>query len=247
MIRIAIVGATSAIATEVARQYSVSTETEFVLIGRNSKLLDTLLQDLKVRGASSGSLALCTELDNPRSIQETVQKAIAGGTPEIVLVAQGSLPDQLECEQDSVKASQELYLNGISPVLWAEAFVAPMLEATGGVIAVIGSVAGDRGRKSNYVYGSAKSMIDAYLKGMQHRLAGSNVTPLLIKPGPVLTPMTAHLQGQIRGLASTSEVARDIRGAISKNKRVIYTPQKWLIIMAIIRAIPSFVFNKLNL
>jgi short-subunit dehydrogenase len=115
-----------------------------------------------------------------------------------------------------------------------------------GTVAVIGSVAGDRGRKSNYVYGAAKGLVDRYLQGLRHRFAGSGVKIAVIKPGPTDTPMTAHLKGSTK-LASVEAVARDIVDALARGKEVVYVPGKWRVIMLIIRHLPGFVFNKMNI
>jgi short-subunit dehydrogenase len=115
------------------------------------------------------------------------------------------------------------------------------------VIGIIGSVAGDRGRKSNYSYGAAKAFIETYSRGLQHRLVGTGAQVLLIKPGPVNTPMTAHLQGKLKSMASTESVAIEIDRAISSRKPTLYTPRKWAFIMFVIRSIPAAIFNKLNL
>jgi decaprenylphospho-beta-D-erythro-pentofuranosid-2-ulose 2-reductase len=115
-----------------------------------------------------------------------------------------------------------------------------------GTIAVISSVAGDRGRKSNYVYGSAKGGLTIFLQGLRNALSGSGVHVLTIKPGFVDTPMTNDFT---KGLlwAKPEKVAKDIKRAIDKKKNIIYTPWFWRWIMLIIRLIPESVFKKMNL
>ena len=140
-----------------------------------------------------------------------------------------------------------LTVNGISPVLFAEAFAGPMQKANHGTLAIIGSVAGDRGRKSNYVYGAAKGLVARYAQGLQHRLAGTGVKVVLIKPGPTNTPMTAHLKQQGARLANVEDVARLIVKGINQGKPVVYAPGKWALIMMIIRNLPDIVFNKLDI
>jgi hypothetical protein len=122
-----------------------------------------------------------------------------------------------------------------------------MQQAGGGTLALIGSVAGDRGRKSNYTYGAAKGMVARYVQGLQHRLAATNVKVVLIKPGPTETPMTAKLSSQGLSMAAVEEVARIIVSGIDAGKPVIYAPAKWGLIMMIIRHLPRFVFNKMNI
>ena len=115
-----------------------------------------------------------------------------------------------------------------------------------GTIAVIGSVAGDRGRKSNYVYGAAKGLVDRYLQGLQHRLALTPVRVVRIKPGPTDTPMTADLKAQGRRMASVEQVAQDIVRGVARGQEVVYTPGIWRWIMLVVRHIPSRVFRHLN-
>ncbi|MEN6584585.1 MAG: SDR family NAD(P)-dependent oxidoreductase, partial [Sulfuricella sp.] len=135
----------------------------------------------------------------------------------------------------------------ISPVLYAEAFAKHMAKAGHGALALIGSVAGDRGRKSNYVYGAAKGMVTRYAQGLQHRFAGTDVKIVLIKPGPTDTPMTAHLKNRGAKLAPVEDVAKKIVGAVERGQAVAYAPGKWGFIMWVIRHIPAVIFNKSNL
>ena len=163
------------------------------------------------------------------------------------MIAHGSLPNQLECQESINKTKDKLLINGISPVLFAEAFVGKMQKADGGTLAIIGSVAGDRGRKSNYVYGAAKGLVTRYVQGLQHRLANTKVKVVLIKPGPTDTPMTAHLKQKDTKLASVDRVAREIVRGIEKGRRVVYTPKIWWVIMMVIRHLPYFIFRKLDI
>ena len=167
--------------------------------------------------------------------------------PDIVLIAHGSLPDQQACQQDLELCDDALAVNGVSPALFAEAFAGPMQQANRGTVAIIGSVAGDRGRKSNYVYGAAKGLVTRYAQGLQHRLAGTNVKVVLIKPGPTDTPMTAQLKGKGAKLASVGDVARMIVKGIAQGKPDVYAPGKWALIMMVIRHLPRFVFNKMDI
>lgn len=171
--------------------------------------------------------------------------ALSGGA-DLVLIAHGVLPDQPACEQDLAACRAALEVNALSPVLFAEAFARCMAVRGRGTLAVIGSVAGDRGRKSNYVYGAAKGMVDRYLQGLRHRFAGSGVKVAIIKPGPTDMPMTAHLKGST-SLAPVDEVARVIVDGLERGREVIYAPGKWRVIMLVIRHLPGFVFNKMNI
>jgi short-subunit dehydrogenase len=121
-----------------------------------------------------------------------------------------------------------------------------MAKLNQGSIAIIGSVAGDRGRKSNYVYGAAKGLVTRYAQGLQHRFAGTRVSVTLIKPGPTNTPMTAAMKGSEK-FASPEDVATTIISGIDSKKAVVYAPAKWQIIMMVIQHLPSFIFNKMNI
>jgi short-subunit dehydrogenase len=138
-------------------------------------------------------------------------------------------------------------VNGVSPVLFAEAFAKHMEILNHGSLAIIGSVAGDRGRKSNYVYGSAKGLVTRYAQGLQHRLANSNVRVSLIKPGPTDTPMTSHLKSMGTKLSTVTEVAQCIVKGVEKGESVIYAPKKWALIMMVIRHLPRLIFNRMDI
>ena len=122
-----------------------------------------------------------------------------------------------------------------------------MVRAGHGTLGVIGSVAGDRGRKSNYVYGAGKGLVARYAQGLQHRLAGTGVTVTLIKPGPTRTPMTAHLGDSGPSLADVAKVAATIVSGMEKRRNVVYAPRRWWVIMMIIRHLPRFIFNKMDI
>jgi short-subunit dehydrogenase len=184
---------------------------------------------------------------DPLSIQGTVDAIVRQGAPDIVLIAQGTLPDQAECQTDLTLCRDTLEINGLSPVLFAEAFIQPMEQANHGTLAIIGSVAGDRGRKSNYVYGSAKGLVSRYAEGLQHRLAKSKVKVVLIKPGPTDTPMTAAFEAKGMKMAPVEEVARGIVAAVDKGKAIAYVPGKWWFIMRVIQHLPAIIFNRLDI
>ncbi len=242
--RIVIIGATSAIAEQCARLW-VRAAVDIILIGRDLVRVSRVAADLRVRSPQSSVTAHEVNFFDPVSITALAQKLAAEKAIDIVLIAHGNLPDQKECEQNITQAREALEINGVSPVLFAEAFAQQMEQVGRGTIAVIGSVAGDRGRKTNYVYGAAKGMVERYVQGMQHRFAHSKITIVLIKPGPTATPMTAHLPQ--RGMASAEAVASRIITAIDAGTPVAYVPAKWAIIMMVIRHLPRSIFNKLNI
>jgi short-subunit dehydrogenase len=184
---------------------------------------------------------------DPGEIERTVKDIYTRGMVDIVLIAHGSLPDQLVCQTDLSLCKDALEINGVSPVLFAEIFASFMEKANFGTIALIGSVAGDRGRKSNYVYGAAKSMVARYAQGLQHRLAKTEVKVVLIKPGPTDTPMTAHLKKRGAKLESVAVVARQIVLAIERKDEVAYVTGKWYLIMHLIMHLPRFIYNKMDI
>lgn len=241
--KIVIIGATSSMAEHCARLWVAEGSVALTLVGRDPVRTELVAADLRVRGAASAAV---------RTIDFTDARAIAAlveavGAVDCVLIAHGSLPAQDACQRDLAACEEALAVNGLSPVLFAEAFAAAMERAGRGTIVIIGSVAGDRGRRSNYVYGAAKGMVTRYAQGLQHRFAGSAVMVVLVKPGPTDTPMTAHLKQQGGKMASVEEVAQAIVAGAAAGTPVVYTPRKWQVIMMVIRHLPAFVFNKMNI
>ena len=245
--KIVIVGATSAIAEHCARLWVSDSPKTMVLLGRDKTSTERVAQDLRVRSLQSTITVETTNFMNPENIRVWVDQVCAAGVPDILLIAHGSLPDQKECQQDLQQNLQVLQLNGISPVLFAEAFAGHMEKADKGTLAIIGSVAGERGRKSNYVYGAAKGLVTRYAQGLQHRLVNTNVHVVLIKPGPTDTPMTAALKGKGHKMAEVTAVASSIVKGIAKAKPIVYAPLKWALIMMVIRHLPRFIFNKMDI
>ncbi len=245
--RIVIIGATSAIAEQCARLWSVRAPVDMLLVGRNADKLEHVAQDLRVRSPGSVIQTMQTDFIDAAAIGRTVDSIVQQGEPDIVLIAHGSLPSQQVGQQDLPACRAALDINALSPVLFAEAFAGHMQRAGHGTLALIGSVAGDRGRKSNYIYGAAKGLVTRYVQGLQHRFAGTAVHVVLIKPGPTDTPMTADFKQQGVKMASAADVALCIVRGIDQGKPVIYAPAKWQIIMMIIRHLPRFVFNRMDI
>lgn len=245
--RIVIIGATSAIAEHCARLWVKDEAIDLTLVGRNLYKTELVAADLRVRSPQSSIHALETNFVDPLAIRQLVDGLVSEETIDTVLIAHGSLPEQEICEQDLITCHEVLNVNGVSPVLFAEAFIGHMQKVGNGTLAIIGSVAGDRGRKSNYVYGAAKGLITRYAQGLQHRLAGTGVKVVLVKPGPTDTPMTAHLKLQGGSLARVEEVAKSIVKGVAQGKAVVYVPLRWALIMMIIRHLPDFIFKKMDI
>ncbi len=234
-------------ATHCARLWVQNAAVDLVLVGRDLSRLERVALDLKARSADSTVQTLTARFTDASAIQALVTELAAQQVIDVALIAHGSLGDQAESQNNLQRCQQELETNGVSPVLFAEAFAQVMAKADHGTLAVIGSVAGDRGRKSNYVYGAAKGLVTRYVQGLQHRFASSNVKVVLIKPGPTETPMTAALAANGAKMASVQEVAQGIVTAIEKGTPVAYVPGKWWLIMMVIRHLPRFIFNKMNI
>ena len=244
--RIVIIGATSAIAEHCARLWVKDDDIDLTLVGRNKEKTERIAADLRIRNPRSILRVVEADFIEPASIVKLVESIVAEGSIHIVLIAHGTLPDQSVCQQDLTTCRDALVVNAISPVLFAEAFVGHMEKAKQGTLEIVGSVAGDRGRKSNYVYGAAKGLIERYAQGLQHRVAKSCVKVVLIKPGPTETPMTAHLKQQLGTLANVEDVAQIIVRGTNHSKPVIYAPAKWSLIMLIIKKLPRFIFNRMD-
>ena len=241
-----IVGATSAIAKQCARQWAINSPSEIVLVGRSREKLEQVSSDLAVRAPNAVIRSMAADFSSPQQINSLVAEMFAQGAVDIALIAHGSLPDQDVCQSDLSACRDALEVNGLSPVLFAEAFALHMEKANAGTLAIIGSVAGDRGRKSNYVYGAAKGLVARYAQGLQHRLAKTGISVVLVKPGPTDTPMTAHLKQTGAKLADPEQVANDIVRGIATGKRIVYTPGIWALIMLVIRHLPHFIFKRMD-
>ena len=238
-----IIGASSAIAEHCARVWARESA-DFLLVGRDLARIQRVADDLRVRSPQSDIQTTQIDFLDVDAIAALAQQA-AQSAIDIVLIAHGDLPVQKNCEQDLHLAQAALQVNGLSPALFAEAFAKQLARQGRGTLALIGSVAGDRGRKANYVYGAGKGMVERYAQGLQHRFATTGIKIVLIKPGPTATPMTAHLPSG--GLAKVDQVAHAIIKAIESGKPVAYVPAKWQLIMLIVQHLPRWIFHKLNI
>jgi short-subunit dehydrogenase len=244
--RVLVIGATSAIAQAVARVYA-KRGARLVLAGRDASKLEAVRADLVARGAAQADVKVL-DLARVEMHAGLVDGAAAAlGGIDVALVAHGVLPDQARCQSSFEEARRALEVNFTSAASLAHELADRLGRARHGTIAVLGSVAGDRGRQSNYVYGAAKGALAIYLQGLRHRLHGSGVNVLTIKPGFVDTPMTAAFpKGPL--WASPEQVARRIVAALDRGTSgEIYVPGFWRLIMAIIRAVPERLFVRTKL
>jgi len=244
--QILIIGATSAIAQSVARFYAES-GARFFLVARDATRLDAVADDLRVRGAAAVECLAADLTDHDRHPEIIAAAFDVYSGLDTVLVAHGVLPDQDSCQASVTETMVSMDINFLSVVSLLTPIANRFEEHKRGTIAVISSVAGDRGRQSNYVYGAAKSGLDAFLQGLRNRLCKSDVHVLTIKPGFVNTPMTAHIPERGALWAQPEDVAKGIVSAIEKQKDVVYLPRFWSLIMLIIRSIPERIFKKLSL
>jgi decaprenylphospho-beta-D-erythro-pentofuranosid-2-ulose 2-reductase len=246
MKKIMIVGAGSAIAVACARRWAADGAT-FFLLGRQAERLRQVADDLRVRGAASvETVALdANDLAAHAGVLDACYAAL--GEIDVALVAHGTLPDQRACEGDAALAVQELSTNALSTIALLTPLANRMAAHGAGTIAVISSVAGDRGRPSNYVYGAAKAAVATFCEGLRARLFKAGVHVLVIKPGFVATPMTARLCMPDMLVAKPDRVAADIVRAIARRRDSIYTPWFWQGVMVAIRSVPSLVFKRMSL
>ena len=243
--RILVVGATSTIAIECERIWSDSPGAHLLLAGRDLKVLRSLAQDLEIRFPKASFEILTCDFTDANSIQEAIDSV---DVVDLALIAHGELTDQVSAQSDLTVVEKSLDVNAVSPVLFAEAIVRKFEHQNSGTLIILGSVAGDRGRRSNYVYGAAKGLLETYVQGLQHRFANSGIAIILVKPGPTATKMTLTMAKPPKGMADPSDVARAITKVASKNKsRIVYIPGKWRLIMFIIRNLPRTIFNRMDI
>jgi decaprenylphospho-beta-D-erythro-pentofuranosid-2-ulose 2-reductase len=245
MRKVLMIGATSAIAQEVSRAYAEASGSLY-LLGRNRERLEGVAKDLLVRGAAQVRFDTADLADRTRHEELLSRAWEAFGTFDAALIAYGVLPDQRACETDAAKTDEAITSNFTSVASWLT-LLANRFEGQGsGTLAVISSVAGDRGRASNYVYGASKGALTIFLQGLRNRLHRRGVNVLTVKPGFVDTPMTAHLQKGFL-FASPERVGRRIFNAVEKGKDVVYVPCFWRWIMLVIRHLPECLFKRLSL
>jgi decaprenylphospho-beta-D-erythro-pentofuranosid-2-ulose 2-reductase len=246
MKKILVMGAGSAIAEATARIFAQRGDALF-LVGRKADVLESMSADLRVRGARAAGMQVLDANDfaGHEAMLNVAESALGG--LDVVLIAHGTLSDQKACEGSVEQTLHELNTNGVSVVALLTRVAARFEQRKAGTIVVISSVAGDRGRQSNYVYGSAKALVTTFTSGLRQRLFPSGVSVITIKPGFVDTPMTAAFpKGAL--WAKPLQIANGIVSAVDRGSgTVLYLPWFWRLIMFIIRSIPESVFRKLKL
>jgi decaprenylphospho-beta-D-erythro-pentofuranosid-2-ulose 2-reductase len=243
--KIFIFGATSAIAEATARRFAAHGSC-FFLVARDPDKLRVLAEDLRIRGATQVATATADAQDYERhqKLFEEARAALDG--LDTVLIAHGSLPDQKRCEQSFDLVRREFEINTLGALSLLTHASNAFAKQGFGSLCVIGSVAGDRGRQSNYVYGAAKGALAIFLQGLRNRLYSEGVHVLTVKPGFVDTPMTAAFtKGRL--WAEPDQVAKGIYKAVMHKKDIVYLPWFWSPVMRVIRWIPEAIFKRLRL
>ncbi len=241
--RIIILGAASGIAEATARLYAAE-GASLVLAGRNRTRLEQIAADLRVRGAVTTEIE---EIDLATADAGALDRMVASlGGVDVVLIAYGTMPANELSEHDLTIAKSLFETNFTSPALWSLA-AANVLERQGrGTLVVLGSPAGDRGRRKNYVYGATKGGLETLVEGISHRFADKGPRAVLVKPGPTDTAMTAGLPKGGALWATAETVAKAVKGAADGGGPVRYAPMRWWLIMKVVRSVPSAIFNKVN-
>ncbi len=243
-LHVLILGAGSGIAEATARLYAAE-HAVIGLAGRRPDRLAAIAGDLKARGAARVE-TFDVDFTAPDAAASLAMMADRLGRLDHVILAYGVLGEQAQAERDTDVANAIIDVNFRSAAAWALA-VANLLERQKqGSLVVLGSVAGDRGRRSNYVYGAAKAGIAVLVQGISHRFAGKGPRAVIVKPGPTDTAMTAGMTKGGPMWATPEAVAAVVRKAGDSGGPVVYAPWRWFFIMAIIRAIPAAIFNKMN-
>ena len=243
--KILILGATSAIAQETAK-FLANDGAELFLVARKKEKLAIVGADLKVRGArrvEEFPMDLCQLELHPQLVNTALLNL---GKLDAVLIAFGSLGNQELCESSVEETIKEITTNCLSVISLLTILANYFEKQRSGCIAVISSVAGDRGRKSNYVYGTAKGAVGIFLQGLRNRLSACGVDVVTLKPGFVDTPMTAAIPKNLL-FADPYSVGRRIYQAMIKPKDVVYIPWFWRPIMTLLKAIPEPLFKKLKI
>ncbi|HTJ02741.1 MAG TPA: SDR family NAD(P)-dependent oxidoreductase [Methylovirgula sp.] len=244
--RLIILGATSAIAAATARLYAQE-GADLLLVGRSPEKIAAIAADLRLRGAARVETAVrdLAVLDGMGADFAGFVKALGG--VDHVLIAYGILGDQVVMERDTDAAETNWRVNFTSAAAWALT-AAEVLERQGrGTLLVLGSVAGDRGRRANFIYGAAKSGLATLVEGIAHRFADRGPRAVIIKPGSTITPMTEGFTRKGFLWSTPETVAKVVRRAADRGVPVVYAPWHWRFIMLVIRCLPAAIFNKLNL
>ena len=247
--KILVFGATSAIAQALIRKLvdRHSTDANFVLVGRTQERVEAVEKDVLARGSSCLLSTSGDFSDREVTINLTQELLTRFGPFDLAVVAHGFLPNPEQLDSSEENQIMNFDVNALSYILILS-MVSKNMEHNGkGAIVVLSSVAGDRGRASNYSYGAAKGTVSLFSQGLRNRLFKSGVRILTVKPGLVDTPMTADFEKKGLLWSSPEKVAASICSALDRGKDIVYAPWFWRYIMLVIRLIPEWVFKRLSL
>ena len=243
---IVLYGATSAIAHEIAKSYAKEKCHSFILVGRNEQRLQSCKLELIALGAVTVT-TVTMDVTNSDSILNTTKNIIeTSKSIDIAILAHGSLSNQDLASIDMNYLQSEFTINAVSFLLISQLIVNHFTLIGKGILIGLSSVAGERGRKGNYAYGSAKSAVTTFLSGLRHRNTNKDIHIMTIKPGFVSTPMTAHLPQSFL-FVQPGFIAKEIRRGIDQGIENMYIPSYWRLIMMIVRSLPEIIFNKINI
>lgn len=243
MRRVVVFGASSAIAAEVVTTWAARGD-RLHLVARDPQRLAAVAAGCKGAAGVTTTTADFTDLERAASLVDEAAAALAGPI-DLVFIAHGELGDQQRSEHDPAEAVRSLQVNLVSVVALLVPAAALLERQQAGAIAVITSVAGERGRPRNYTYGTAKGALNVYLQGLRSRLRPAGVAVTTLKLGPVDTPMTTHHQKNAL-FATRARAARDIVRAIDRRAGEVFVPWYWAFIMAIVRNTPEPLFQRLG-
>jgi len=245
-LRLIVLGATSAIGEATARLYAAD-NASILLVGRNENRIEEIAADLRIRGAKEVETAIYDLAETATADEQLRAWSRRIGGADDILLCYGVLGDQKRAEKDNVHAEDILRINFNSAAAWCLASANLLEERGHGTLIVLGSVAGDRGRRANFVYGAAKAGLEALVTGISHRFAGNGPRAVIIKPGPTATPMTEGMKRDGLLWSTPEQVARQIYKSAKSGGPVAYAPSFWRYVMLIIRNIPNTIFNRMDI
>jgi short-subunit dehydrogenase len=239
-----ILGANSTIAQAVARKFAEAEKANLYLASRDMEALRKSVRDIEIRYHVRAEALFfdATDFDSHMHFYENLDPK-----PNGVLLAFGYFADQQKVQQDFQQIRKILETNLVGAISILEVIAADFEKRGHGFIIGISSVAGERGRKGNYIYGSAKGALSIYLSGLRNRLFAGNIRVITVLPGFVRTKMTENLELPKKLTSESGEVAEDIYKSFRKNMDIIYTKWYWKWIMLLIKALPEKIFKRTNL
>ena len=238
-----ILGATSAMAKAFARQ-AAGQGAHLILAGRDMSEIELLAQDCRLRGAPSAT-ALSFDATQVSDLKRLVTATEAAAHPLSIFLAFGAMPEEGTMRIEPELCARMIHTNYTGAVLAIDALLPQLEEQKAGAVVLVGSVAGDRGRKKNFRYGSSKAGLAAYAQGLAAHLSDYGVPVTLVKPGVIDTAMTWGLKGPPLPLGSPEGLAQACWKKAPKGG-TLYFPWFWWGIMGLIIHLPRKIFNKLN-